>query len=82
MSFGLIGLLLIALIATCVAFFTFIEYEIDQAYGLGYMKNYSILSQSLAELKQTELEMIGSDVSVSGRFISDIVSGKANSSYL
>jgi hypothetical protein len=82
MSLGLIGLLLIALIATCVAFFIVIKYEIDQAYGLSYMKNYSILSQTMAELKQTELEMIGSDVSVSARFISDIVSGKANSSYL
>ena len=85
MSCGLISLLIIALIATCSAFFFMIEKQIDQAIGLGRLKNYSILSQTIAELKQTEFEMVGNDVLTSARIMSDLVSSQdrvANKTYL
>ena len=74
MSIGLVSLLIITMIATLVAFNILINEEVEQAITLGYMKNLAIPAATMAGLKQNDVEMIGNDLSVSARFISDLVS--------
>lgn len=51
LRFGLIFLLMISCIATLIAFYIMIDYQVVQSITLGYMKNLSILSQNIADLK-------------------------------
>jgi len=74
MSFGLICLLLITTIGTLVAFYILLQYQVEQAIEVGYMKNLNIRSTTMAALKQNDLEMIGNDLSVSAHIITDLVS--------
>ena len=61
-SLILVSLLMIACVATLVAFYIMIEYQVVQAIELGYIKNLSILSKTMADLKQNDMEMIGNDL--------------------
>ena len=74
LRFGLILLLMISCIATLIAFYIMIEYQVVQSITLGHMKNLSIHSQNIADLKENDLEMIGNDLTVSARQISDLLS--------
>jgi uncharacterized membrane protein len=65
LGFGLICLLLIACIATLIAFYIMIDYQVVQGIEIGYMKNLLIRSQTLASIKANDLEAMGDDLTVS-----------------
>ena len=73
-SCGLISLLLIAFGATLLAFYIMINYQVQQAIEIGYMKNLNLRTRTLATLKENDLEMTGNDLAVSARFLSELVS--------
>jgi len=66
---GLVSLLLIACIATLLAFYVMIEYQVQQSIEIGYMKNLNIRTRTLTTLKANDLEMTGSDLSVSAHIL-------------
>ena len=51
-----------------------ILYHVDQAIEIGYMKNLNIFSKTLVDIKENDLEMIGNDLSVSAKFLSNLAS--------
>ena len=71
---GLIFLLLVAGAATLLAFYLMIQDLVGDSIEIGYMKNLTIRSKTLAQLLANDLEMIGSDLSVSAHILSDLVS--------
>ena len=73
---GLLALLLIACIATLVAFYIMINYQVQQAIEIGYMKNFNLRTRTLATLKENDLEMTGNDLSVSAQFLSALESNR------
>ena len=58
---------MISLISTLVAFYIMIDYQVVQSITLGYMKNLSIHSRTISDLKQNDLEMIGNDLIISAK---------------
>ena len=71
---GLTCLLLIACVSTLVAFYIMIQYQVEQSIEIGYMKNLTLRSQTLAQLLTNDLEMVGSDLSETAHILSDLVS--------
>ena len=74
MACGLIFLLLVACITTLFAFYILIKNLVEDSVEIGYMKNLTIRSRTLASFLTNDLEMIGSDLSVSAQILSDLVS--------
>lgn len=71
---GLVTLLLIACIATLIAFYILIEYQVQQSIEIGYMKNLNLRTKTLTSLKMNDFEMTGNDLSVSAHILSELVS--------
>ena len=74
LSIGLVSLLIITCVATLVAFYIMINYQVVQSIEIGYVKNYSIRSKTLAQLKKSQLEMSGHDLLISAELLSELVS--------
>ena len=71
---GLVFLLLITCIATLLAFYIMIDYQVVQSIEIGYMKNLNLRTRTLTSLKANDFEMTGNDLSVSARILSELVS--------
>ena len=71
---GLTSFLLFSCITTLVAFYIMIQYQVEQSIEIGYMKNLTLRSQTLAQLLTNDLEMVGSDLSETAHILSDLVS--------
>ena len=67
LRFGLIFLLFITCVATLIAFYIMIDYQVVQSITLGHMKNLQIYSSCISDLKENDLEMIGNDLVVSAK---------------
>lgn len=74
LSCCLVSLLLLTCLATLAAFFIMIRYQIEQSIEMGYMKNNIIRSNTLATLKENDIELLGNDLQTSAHLISDLVS--------
>ena len=74
LRYGLTCLLLSSCIATLVAYYIMIDYQVVQSITLGHMKNLQIYSSCLKFLKEADLEMIANDIVVSAKTVSDIIS--------
>ena len=74
LGFGLVFLLLVFCGATALAFWLFIRYEVEQSIEIGFMKNLSIRTETLTQIKLNEIEDIGADLSNAAHIISDMVS--------
>ena len=74
LRYGLTCLLMVTCISTLVAFYIMIDYQVVQSITLGHMKNLQIYSKSIKYIKENDLEMIGNDLVVSAKQISDIIS--------
>ena len=71
---GLVCLLMVTCIATLLAFYIMIDYQVVQSIEIGYMKNLNLRTRTLTSLKANDFEMTGNDLMVSARILSELVS--------
>ena len=74
LGLGMIFLLLLFCGSTLGAFYYLIWYEVKQSIEIGFMKNLTMRSETLAIIKMNEIEDIGRDLSTSASMLSDLVS--------
>ena len=74
LSCGLTSLLVVACLTSLYVFYILMDYQVGQSIELGYMKNVYIRSTTMAQLKQNDLEMMSSDLSVTANLISHLIS--------
>ena len=74
LGFGLISLILIFAMSSLIAFYLFIDYEVQQSIEISYMKTMKIRSKTLASIKMNELEDHGTNLSSYATLLSNLAS--------
>lgn len=78
LAFGLISMIMVFCTSSLVAFYLFIEYEVEQSILISYMQNLKIRTKTLAMIKTNEIESVGLDLSTMAQILSDLVTDTDN----